>query len=69
MLFFGFVCILVLVEFFYVLWVMGLMVEEVYSFLWFSLGCFICVEDIEWVVDLVRNVVVVVWVGSLVWVV
>lgn len=51
--FFGLVCILVSFELFYVLCVLGMIDELVYSFICFFLGCFIIEEEIDYVIDLI----------------
>lgn len=51
--FFGFVCMLVSFELFYVLCVLGLNDELVHSFICFFLGCFIIEEEIDYIIELV----------------
>lgn len=55
--FFGLVCILVFLELFYVLCVLGCNDELVYSFICFIFGCFIIEEEIDYVVKKVVEVV------------
>lgn len=53
----GLVCILVSLEFFYVLCVLGCNDELVYSLICFSIGCFMIEEEIDYIVELIKNLI------------
>lgn len=55
---FGLVCIFVSLEFFYVLCVIGCDDELVYSLICFILGCWIMEEEIDYIIELVKKVIV-----------